>query len=594
MSSGALSALDSSPEWVICPQCRNVVYGKRLVRNQQVCPDCGRHGPQPAAERLVQLLDPDTVEELDFAVHSGDPLRFVDTRPYAQRLREAQVRTGLAEAVVCARGRIGGHPLIVAVMDFRFLGGSLGGAVGELITRAAETALDERLPLLIVTASGGARMQEGAISLMQMAKTSLALGRLDEAGILTISLVTDPTYGGVAASFATLCDVIIAEPRARLGFAGPRVIRQTIRQELPPGFQTAEFLLERGLIDGVRQRSSLRTVLSRLLAAGGRERSAVVAGPPVAEPAAADPAEPAAVGEPAAVEPGAVEPVAPAGDNPAWTAVKAARELNRPTTRDYASRILDDFEELRGDRVSGDCAAIIGGLGLLGGQPVVFIGHQKGHNITELAAHNFGMPAPAGYRKAARLMRLAGKLRLPVVTLVDTPGAYPGLEAEERGQAVAIAENIRLMAGLPVPIVTVIIGEGGSGGALALAVADRVFMLSNAVYSVISPEGCASILWKDPAQAARAAAALGVSAGELLEQGIVDGIIPEPTGGTGVDHALAAARLRATLLAALGPLVARDPVELVAARRARFRAFGRYGAPVPNEEGFADVPADIQ
>ncbi|HEV7709911.1 MAG TPA: acetyl-CoA carboxylase carboxyltransferase subunit beta, partial [Asanoa sp.] len=228
-----MTATSAEPvEWVSCRRCRSLVYDKRLSRNLRVCPDCGHHGRVGARERVAQLLDEGTVELLDLPVHSADPLSFTDSKPYPARLADARRKTGLDEAVLCASGSIEGHPLVVAVMDFEFMGGSLGGAVGELITLAGETALERGVPLLIVTASGGARMQEGAIALMQMAKTSAMLGRLDEAGLLTVTLVTDPTFGGVAASFATLSDVIIAEPGARLGFAGRRVIEQTIKQTL--------------------------------------------------------------------------------------------------------------------------------------------------------------------------------------------------------------------------------------------------------------------------------------------------------------------------------------------------------------------------
>ena len=557
-----MTAATQSPEWVLCANCRELVYGKKHSRNLNVCPDCGWHSALTATQRIEQLLDPGSMEPLDLPVLTVDPLGFIDSRPYPDRLREARERTGLAEAVVCARGTIGEQPVVIAVMDFRFLGGSLGAAVGELITQAAETSLRARIPLLIVTASGGARMQEGAIALMQMAKTSAALRRLDDAGVLTISLITDPTFGGVAASFATLCDVILAEPHARLGFAGPRVILQTIGQTLPPGFQTAEFLFERGLLDAVKPRAELRGTLARLLASGaGACRGDRMSGRLFEE----DPV---------------VRRPDPSGERDAWSAVRRARDLHRPTTLDYFTRILEDFEELHGDRMSGDCPAIVGGMGRLDGVPVVAIGHQKGHTIGDLTARGFGMATPAGYRKAARLMRLAVKLGLPVVTLVDTPGAYPGVEAEERGQSVAIAENLRLMAGLNVPIVTVVTGEGGSGGALALAVADEVLICENAVYSVISPEGCASILWKDPAAAPVAATALRIDAQGLLDLGVVDGIVPEPDGGARVTDPEAAETLRAAIVAALARLLTLAPEELVERRHARFRRFGLTDSPV--------------
>jgi acetyl-CoA carboxylase carboxyl transferase alpha subunit/acetyl-CoA carboxylase carboxyl transferase beta subunit len=541
------------PEWTLCPGCHALVYGKRWIRALRVCPECARHGQVTAPQRLEQLFDPNSQVSLDLLAHSSDVLGFVDTKPYPDRLADARARTGLNEAVVCARGTIEGSPLIVAAMDFRFLGGSLGGAVGELITLAAETALADRVPLLIVSASGGARMQEGATSLMQMAKTSAALGRLNEAGVLTVSLISDPTFGGVAASFATLCDVIVAEPGARLGFAGRRVIEQTIRQELPPEFQTAEFLLERGFIDMIVPRSALRQELAKLLRATAP-----------GEPPHLTAAETTALVR----DPGILPEPDP------WETVKLARSLDRPTTLDYLAMAFEDFRELRGDRVSGDCSAIVAGTARLDGRPVMVIGHQKGHTAVELAQRNFGMPVPAGYRKAARAMRLADRLGLPIVTLVDTPGAYPGAQAEEQGQAVAIAENLLLMAGLRVPVVSVITGEGGSGGALALAVANRVLMCANSVYSVISPEGCASILWQDVSAAPKAAAALRMTARDLLRLGIVDGVLPEPDGGTGADPLLAADQLRAAVLSSLDDLSDMDGAQLIDDRHARFRQFG--------------------
>jgi acetyl-CoA carboxylase carboxyl transferase subunit beta len=545
---------DVEATWVVCARCRVMLYGKRFGRNLKVCPECGHHHVLSARERVAQLFDAGSVETLDFPVHTEDVLGFSDTEPYPERLARARRRTGLTEGVVVVAAAVAGRPVVSAVMDFGFLGGSLGAAAGELITSAAEEALRRRLPLLLVTASGGARMQEGPISLMQLAKTSQAMARLDEAGILTIALVTDPTFGGVAASFATQCDVIVTEPGARMGFAGRRVIEQTIGHELPAGFQTAEFLCEHGLVDMVRPRPQLRETLRRLIAAA-------VPRPHVGAGTGPDPDV-------------LVRDAARVAEIDPWTAVGQARDIGRPTTLDYVERACRDFEELHGDRIGGDCAAIVGGVATLGDRPVVVVGHQRGRTATELAARNYGMPSPEGYRKAARLMRLAAKLGLPVVTFVDTPGAYPGVSAEERGQAIAIAESIRLMTWLPVPVVTVIIGEGGSGGALALAVADEVLISEHGVYSVISPEGCASILWRDRAMAPTAARALQVDARNLLRLNVVDGVIREPAGGSQADHQEAARRVAGVLAAVLAGLARMDPTDLVAARRDRFRAFG--------------------
>lgn len=566
-------------EWVRCERCADLIYGKRFARTLRVCPDCGWHSPLTAQQRLDQLLDAGSAAPVGEVQPLHDPLEFADTRPYAERLADARAKTGLREAVICALGRIEDQPVVVAAMDFRFLGGSLGCGVGALICEAARTALARRVPLLLVTASGGARMQEGALALMQMAKTAQAMAELDEAGILTVSLITDPTYGGVAASYATLADVLVAEPGARLGFAGPRVIEQTTGERLPEGFQTAEFLMEHGMVDNIVPRSALRPTLARLLALG---RPAPPAGS--AEAGGRAPAEAprtAPAGErPAAAEGGAargavVRRLEEVAERDAWAAVRTARHPERPTVMDYLGRLLDDFHELHGDRLLEDCPAVVGGPGRLGGRPVMVIGqHKGGASLTERQAHRFGMPAPSGYRKSARLMRMAAKLGLPVVTLVDTPGAHPGPDAERGGQALAIADNLRLMSRLPVPVVAAVVGEGGSGGALALAVADRVLISAGGVYSVISPEGCAAILWKNPEAARAAAAALRLDPRELLRLGVVDGVVPEPPDGAHSDPAKAAALLGDALTETLSELVPWDPDRLLRARAERFRRFG--------------------
>jgi acetyl-CoA carboxylase carboxyl transferase subunit beta len=546
--------------WQRCRACAALVYGKRLSRNLFVCPECGDHGRLSAEERAEQLLDSGTFAPLAASPSVLDVLGFIDSRPYPERWADARRQTGLDEAVRCGSGRIEGHEVVIAIMDFGFMGGSLGAAVGEMITMAAELALDRRLPFVVVTASGGARMQEGCLALMQMAKTSIAIGQLREQGLLTVSVVTDPTYGGVAASFATNTDVIIAEAGARLGFAGPRVIRQTMKVDLPAGFQGTEFLVEHGQVDIVEERSQLRSCLGRLLT--------------LAAPAA--PAAPARIPAQSGLpkEPVLVRDAARLPQRDAWETVQTARDIMRPTTLDYLARAFDSFVELHGDRVYGDNAAVVAGLAEIGGIRVAVVGHQKGHTTAELVSRDFGLAKPEGYRKAVRIMMLAERLGFPVVTLVDTPGAHPGVEAEERGQASAIADAIQRMASLRVPVVSVVIGEGGSGGALALAVADQVLVAENATYSVISPEGCSSILWNDPGSAPRAARALGIVAPDLLRTGIADGVVPEPPGGAQADHQAAADALRAAVLEALAPLLHRSPEELLARRQARFRRFG--------------------
>ena len=532
------------------------MYHKRLKRNLGVCPECNHHFRLPVRERLAQLLDEGSFEDRSDEIAPVDPLGFADSKPYAARLADAQRKTGGTEGALYGTATIDGNAVVVAAMDFAFIGGSMGSGVGEAITRAAELALERREPLLVISASGGARMQEGCVSLMQLAKTSQAIGRLHEEGILFVSLLTDPTYGGVSASFATLGDLLVSEHGSYIGFAGPKVIEQTIRQQLPDGFQTAGFLLDHGQLDLVETRENLRVTLRKILSLHAAARDGALPDPDGAAPVT-DPEQ--------------------LPERDPWEIVQLARHVERPNALEYISRIFDDFQELHGDRLFQEDAAIVGGLAQLGGRTLMVVGHQKGHTTQEMMARNFGMPNPEGYRKALRLMRYAAKFGLPIVTLVDTPGAYPGLGAEERGQSIAIAQSIMEMSRFRVPVVVVVTGEGGSGGALALAVGDRVLMLENSYYSVISPEGCSTILFKDAAQAPRAAAALRVTARDLLRLKIMDGIVPEPEGGAHGDHLAAARNLKAAIVLSLRELVDVPPDELVARRYERFRMFGTPG-----------------
>ena len=563
MSTAAAPQAEASA-WVKCPACDAFVYAKRLIRNLKVCPECNHHFRLPARERMAQLLDPDSFEDLSGDIESVDVLGFTDSKPYPTRLEEARRKTGGRDAALYGKATISELPVVVAVMDFTFMGGSMGAAVGEAITRAAELAADTRTPLIIVSSSGGARMQEGCISLMQMAKTSAALARLHEEGVLFINVLADPTYGGVTASFAVLGDVLVAEPRALVGFAGPSVIEQTIRQKLPAGFQTAEFLMDHGMLDLVEPRENLRNVIRKLLAihqSGNGKLPDTEGQAPVTD-------------------------AAELSKRPTWDVVELARNIDRPNTLEYIGFIFEDFVELHGDRLFRENAAIVGGPALLGDVPVMVIGHQKGHTTAEMVSRNFGMPEPDGYRKALRLMQYAAKFRMPIVTFVDTAGAYPGITSEERGQSVAIARNIMEMSRLPVPIVVIITGEGGSGGALALAVGDRVMMMENSYYSVISPEGCSTILFNSAAAAPKAAAALRITGPDLLQLRVMDAVIPEPEGGAHLDPVVAAANVKTALVGALSELLPLAPTELLDQRYQRFRLFGGEHQPVlsPPEE----------
>jgi acetyl-CoA carboxylase carboxyl transferase subunit beta len=472
-------------------------------------------------------------------------------------------------------------------MDFGFMGGSMGAVVGEKVTRAAEHALAERVPLIIVSASGGARMQEGTLALMQLAKTMAALERLRAAGVPYISVLSDPTTGGVFASFAAVGDVNVAEPNALIGFAGSRVSAGTIAQELPDGFQRSEFLFAHGFIDRVVSRSEMRAELIGLLhalPARDLEPAALRLSPDIDTPGFRPLSFLSSIAERVGERVGAPDetpdtPEALPDSDPrdaVWERIQLARNLRRPRTLEFVHALTDDFIELHGDRLFGDDQAMVTGLARLDGRRVVVIGQQKGADTEENIRRNFGMPHPEGYRKAMRVMELAERFGLPIVTFVDVPGAHPGPESEERGIAEAIARSIGLMSRLRTPIVTVITGEGGSGGAIAIAMGDVVIALENAVYSVISPEGCASILWRTADEAPTAALAMKMTAADQKALGVVDIVVPEPGEGAHTDPAETARRLKPFLLDRLAALDALTIDELVDTRYRRYRALGAY------------------
>lgn len=492
-----------------CNKCGAAIIAEDVRRDHYICPKCGGYFRVHAYRRIEMLADEGSFQEWDSSLQGGNPLEY---RGYEEKLEGLREKTGLTEAVVTGRMLINGSAAAVGVCDGRFLMASMGEAVGEKITRAVERATEEGLPLILFACSGGARMQEGIMSLMQMAKTASALKRHSDAGLLYISVLTDPTTGGVTASFAMLGDVILAEPKALIGFAGPRVIEQTIRQKLPKGFQRSEFLLEHGFIDGIICRENMKETLSGLLKLHEKNNAAWQE-----------------KDESACREKGQNENVEYfLDDRDAWAHVEASRKADRPVGSDYIERLFTEFTEFHGDRLYGDDKAVIGGAARFHGMPVTVIAQAKGTDTKGNIERNFGMPSPEGYRKALRLMKQAEKFSRPVICFVDTPGAFCGLEAEERGQGEAIARNLYEMSGLKVPLLSVVIGEGGSGGALAMAVADEVWMLENSIYSILSPEGFASILWKDSSKAKEAARVMKLTAGDLYDLGIVERVFAEP------------------------------------------------------------------
>jgi len=390
-----------------------------------------------------------------------------------------------------------------------------------------------------------------------MAKTSAALKRHHEAGQLYISVLTDPTTGGVTASFAMLGDIILAEPFALIGFAGPRVIEQTIGQKLPDGFQRSEFLLEHGFIDKIVPREEMKETLADILklhnprtsqafsvdnrtkgeAIGGKRKSFRLR----------------------------------KNKRSAWDTVLLSRSSDRPVASDYIHELFDDFLEFAGDRYYKDDGAIIGGIASFHGIPVTVIGQEKGKNTKDNIKRNFGMPSPDGYRKALRLMKQAETFGRPIVCFVDTPGAFCGLEAEERGQGEAIARNLFEMADLTVPVLSIVIGEGGSGGALAMAVGNEVWMMENSIYSILSPEGFASILYKDSKKANDAARVMKITARDLMDLGLIERVIQEEEPANGDNLSAIAEEMDKAMEEFFATYLAMTKEELANQRYERFR-----------------------
>lgn len=499
--------------WIKCSSCGKLVYYKDYKENLYICPHCKRAFIMSPKQRFNLLFDDKTWEKITLPTTTDDPLQFVDRIPYVDRLADARADTGCSDAVTTADGTIGGVPSTVCVLNGDFMMGSMGRAAGDGIIASIEHAIDTKRPFIMVVASGGARMQENILSLMQMGRTTAAVNKLHENKIPYIVLLTDPTYGGVTASFAMLGDIHIAESGARIGFAGRRVIEQNIREKLPSNFQTAEYLYEHGMVDMVVERRDLHDVLASILAVLTKQPR---------EPKQINIATPAY---------DTSKKIRGMGETDAYDKVLLARHENRPHFLDYISGIVDDWTYLAGDRLYAEDAAMASGIGFWRGIPSVIIGQEQGRTIETRQKHRFGMANPDGYRKAQRMMRLAEKFELPLISLFDTAGAFAGREGEERGQSQAVAESMSVGLSIKTPYVAVNVGQGGSGGAIAIGTADRVLMLENAIYSVIAPESCASILWKDNKFKAAAAAAMKLTARDMANLNVIDEIIPEPDKG---------------------------------------------------------------
>ena len=543
--------------WIKCESCDRLVFYKDYKDNLYICPRCNHAFMMNPKQRFDLLFDSNDWKKLELPTVSDDPLGFVDRMPYVERLEEGRADTGATDAVVSADGVIGGVPTTVCVLNGFFMMGSMGRAAGDGIIASMEHAIELHQPFVMVTSSGGARMQENILSLMQMARTTVAVNKLHANKIPYIVILTDPTFGGVTASFAMLGDVQIAESGARIGFAGRRVIEQNIREKLPSNFQTAEYLYEHGMVDMVVPRAELHDKLARVLAVLTKQPR---------EP------KPIAVTTP---KYDGTKKIRGMGENDAYDKVLLARHENRPHFLDYINGIVDDWTYLAGDRLYAEDPAMGSGIGYWRGIPAVIIGQEQGRTIETRQKHRFGMPNPDGYRKAQRMMQLAERFDLPLISLFDTAGAFAGREGEERGQSEAIASTISAGLRMRAPYVAVNVGQGGSGGAIAIGTGDRVLMLENAIYSVIAPESCASILWKDNKFKADAAAAMKLTARDMADMNVIDKIIVEPSGGAHRDWQTTMEMLASTVVDQLKELETIPVDELPARRAEKFLAMTR-------------------
>ena len=539
---------NAAAEQESCLSCGADLRGQPEYTEYRVCPVCRFHYNISARRRVALLADPGTFRETNRSYIALDPLSF--SKAYRQRVIEEQKRTGLPDAIIAGSVRIGGCRAVLAVIDFRFLGGTIGSVVGEKLARAFEAAARKRRPLIVVVAGGGARLQEGPLALAQMAKLAAAQRRFAAARVPYISVLANPTTGAAYAGFASLADYIVAEPGALVGYATMRAARAAGGGRLPADAHTAEGQLRDGMIDNIVDRGQLRELLATLLGLF-KSRSRVKAQDEEDDP-----------------EPAESEQV----EGGAWHEVQLSRHAQRPTARDYIGRIATKFVELRGDRVAGDDPAVVCGIAEIGGEAVMIAG-QQGAQLDRPEQGERWL-RPEGFRKARRAMQLAARFELPLITLVDTPGAYPGVDAESRVLGHALASCTATLADLPAPTIAAVIGGADSEAALAFSVADRVLMLEHATFSVTSPERAAERLFRDAGKAEEAARALRLTARECRELRVVDVIVAEPPGGEHQDHEAAARRLGGAPNRALAELRGLPARRLTGQRYRKYRALG--------------------
>ena len=545
----------------VCLVCEEDVSEAETYLHHRVCPTCRFHYSLTARERIELLADRGSFRETNRSISSLDPLTFTARAKKRSKEREQeealngsvpndQRRTGLTEAVVTGHCTVGGCKTTVAVLDFGFMGGTMGSVVGEKVTLAFEAAGKSGRPVVAIVTGGGIRMQEGVLSLVQMAKTATGVRHLRDKGLPLIVVLANPATGQAYASFANLADIILAEPGALIGLAPMRTLREATKKSLPLDAHTAEAHLNHGLLDDVVDREDLKERLSTILRVLGSQRTSRDTNGNGKEEAALAP-----------------------GDNITEVGVAEAEmvvhRIDRPTARDYIRSVIDHFVELKGDRVSGDDRTMVGGLGYLRGNKVVVLGQQREVQLDHEVHHMY----PKGFRKAQRLIQMASSFHLPVVSFIDTRGAHPGLESEEQGIGNAVATTMSMMSEAPVPVVSVIVGEGGGEAALALGLGDSMLMQQYAILSP-APLHTSGRSHRDSVRNREAALPLTLSAAECLELGLIDQVVAEPEGGAQEDLLVAAHYLQLAVAKELEKLNKLSSRKLMDRRHKKFRRLG--------------------
>lgn len=523
------------PDGELCLNCGTNLKSSSEYARYRVCPECRYHYYLPAKQRIDVLADPSSFREANRFLVAQDEIEQSSRSRYRGQLREAQRRTGLFSSAIMGECHIVGREVVLVVIDFAFLGGTIGSIVAEKVARAFELAGRRKLPLITVISSTGPRLQEGPLVLTQAAKLLAAARRFSAERVPHICIMTNPTTGGIYSGFANIADVIIAEPGALLGFAPRGALAHATGASLPQTVDTAEEYLGRGLVDQLADRAQQRELLSVLiellgwryrLTLTGRLRRQLYEAPQAS----------------------------------GWQNLELARNEMRPTAKDYITHMTSSFVEIRGDRLYGDDPAVICGLADISGEAIMVVGQQR-------MPQNEGI-MPEGFHKARRAMLLAAKFRLPLLTIVDSTGVHLGLEAEQRGVGYALSQCVATMSDLPTPVIAAVVGEADGDASLAFGMADRTLMMENAVYCAL-PSGDGSQPTADTGNSP-------LTAKESIQAGLVDEIVAEPTGGAHADHEEAARLLREAVLAQLTQLQSTPVRRLVNNRYRKYRSFGRY------------------